>query len=299
MVVEMKRLILFSLVIGLFFVAGKEGAQIYHNKTCEKTRLIEPKPFSPANYSLKNRPFTVVVIGHNNGANVEKTLRSVFFQSYLNFRLIYIDDASTDGSHEVARDAINRSERTFQVTFVQNEQKLGDLANIFRAVETCEDHEIVVVLQSGDWLSHEWVLQILNAYYADPDLWIAAGNYIDYPTFQRALKREFQNLRTQPAQSFHLKTFYAKLFKEIKESDLIFSGRFLPACAELAYMTPMLEMAENHFHEIPEIVYVHNKDQARKEDWEERLTSEKYIRGLDSYTPLKNLEVAVCGESFQ
>ena len=247
---------------------------------------------------MKNRLFTIVVIGHNNGANVEKTLRSVFFQSYLNFRLIYIDDASTDGSHEVARDAINRSERTIQVTFVQNQHKLGDLANVFRAVETCEGHEIVVVLRSGDWLSHEWVLQRLNAYYSDPDLWIAVGNYIDYPTFQRASKHEFHNLRSQPIISSHLKTFYAKLFKEIKESDLIYSGQFLPACAEIAYMIPMLEMAEGHFHEIPEILYVHNKNQTYKEDREEKLISEKYIRGKDSYTPLKNLEVAVCGESY-
>lgn len=298
MVVGMKKLILFSLAIGLFFFAGKVGAQVYLKKTCEKTKVVDSKAFSCANYALKNRPFTIVVIGHNNGANVEKTLRSVFFQSYLNFRLIYIDDASTDGSCQVARDAINRSERTIQVTFVQNKQKLGDLANVFRAVETCEDYEIVVVLKSGDWLSHEWVLQRLNAYYSDPDLWIALGNYIDHPTFQKGSNYDFHNLRQQPVSSSHLKTFYARLFKEIKESDLIYSGQFLPACAELAYMTPMLEMAEQHFHQIPEILYVHNKNESHKEDREEKLISEKYIRTLDSYRPLKNLEVAVCGESF-
>lgn len=292
----MKKLIFFSLCIALCFALGKVGAKFYLKKTCENELSTQLTKFSPAQFALKNRPFTIVVVGHNNGATVEKTLNSVFFQSYVNFRIIYIDDASTDGSQMIARDAINQSDEIVSVTFVQNERKLGCLANIFRAVESSEDHEIIVVLQGEDWLAHEWVLQRLNAYYADPDLWMATATSIDYPTFQKAAHVEMHNLRAHPITTTHLKTFYAKLFKQIRESDFIYSGQFLPACAELAYMTPMLEMAQKHFYEIPEILYVHNQEGIQKEDRDARHISEKFIRALEPYSPLTNLEVAVCGE---
>lgn len=296
MVSGMKKLILFSICAFLCFFGGNMGAKFYLQKTSERKCSFQPARFAPSEYVLKNCPFTVVIVGHNNGATVEKTLSSVFFQAYTHFRLIYIDDASSDGSCDVARDAINRSDRIIPVTFVQNENKLGDLANIFRAVDTCEDHEIVVVLQGEDWLAHEWVLQRLNAYYSDPELWIATGSSIDYPAFQKTAYSELNNLRAQPVTMTNLKTFYAKLFKQVRESDFISSGQFLPACAELAYMTPMLEMAKDHFHEIPEILYIHNQEKTQREDREEKHIAEKYIRALDPYSPLKNLEVAACGE---
>ena len=63
-------------------------------------------------------------------------------------------------------------------------------------------------------------------------------------------------------------------------------------------MTPMLEMAQEHFHEIPEVLYVYNQHRAQKEDREDQYVSEKYIRTLDPYPPLPKLGIAVCGESF-
>lgn len=292
----MKKLIFFSICTVLCFILGKTGAKYYQQMLIEKKAVAESHRFSPAQFVLKNRPFVIVVVGHNNGATVEKTLNSVFFQSYENFRLIYLDDASTDGSQMIAQDAINRSTRMVPVTFVQNDEKLGELANIFRAIEPCEDHEIVIVLQGEDWLAHEWVLQRLNAYYSDPDLWIATGASIDFPTFQKVAQVEMHSLRAHPVTTTQLKTFYVGLFKKIRESDFIYSGQFLPACAELAYMTPMLEMAFEHFHEIQEVLYVHNQEKVQKEDREEKHIAEKYIRALDPYSPLQTLEVAICGE---
>ena len=96
--------------------------------------------------------------------------------------------------------------------------------------------------------------------------------------------------------SAHLKTFYAKLFRQVRESDFIYSGQFLPACAELAYMTPMLEMAKEHFHLIEEVLYIHNKQAIYKEDRESQMRSEKFIRALDPYSPLTALQVFPCGE---
>lgn len=294
----MKRLTIFLLLALVVFAGSFGAARILHVKRDRGERLPEVNRFEPASFALVNRPFTLVIVGFNNGASVEKTLASVFSQNYENYRVIYIDDASDNGSFDLARDFVYGSDRLSQVTLVHNEERLGIMANIFRAVQTCQHEEIVVILQGEDWLAHEWVLQRLNAYYADPDLWIAAGQSIDFPTYQLSPFYDLKDrkFRMQPSIGSHLKTFYAGLFQKIRESDFIYAGKFLPACSELAYMIPMLEMGKDHFHFIPEVLCVNNGQAIYKEDRELQMRCEKFIRSLDPYPSLTALQVIPWGE---
>lgn len=286
----MRKLALFF-VLAFFVFAGSFMAARYVEMKKEP-----PAPEVFATLPLKFRPFTIVIVGRNNGATVEKTLSSVFSQAYENFRLVYIDDFSDDGSYEVARDAIYASEYLTQVTLVRNEERLGTLANVYRAVLSLPDEEIVVVLDGVDWLAHEWVLQKLNAYYDDPSLWISLAQGIDYPTYQLSPACELKAGRQLQKVESHLRSFYAGLFKKVRESDFVYSGTFLPAAAELAYMAPMLEMAKDHFQFIPEVLSVNNREIFKQEDRELVLRCEKFIRSLDPYPPLTALQVTPCGD---
>jgi glycosyltransferase involved in cell wall biosynthesis len=293
-----KQFVLFLFLLGVVFAGSFTAVRMLDKKSAASPIGAAQNRFQPTPFPLNNHPFAVVVVGSNNGAHVAKTLSSVFSQNYDNYRLIYIDDKSDDGSYDLARDLIYESEHLGIVTLVQNEEKLGNLANIFRAVQTCKDEEIVVVLNGEDWLAHEWVLQQLNAYYADPDLWLTYGQYRDFPTYQIGSCHELKEVsfRQEPFTASHLKTFYAGLFKKIRESDFVYSGKFLPACSDLAYMIPMLEMSKGHFHFIHEILYISNRQTNYKEDRELQMRSEKFVRALDPYPPLVALEVNACGE---
>ncbi len=294
----MKQLVLFLFFALAVFAGSFTAARFYEKKISPAEKNISAESFAPVAFALKNRPFTIIIVGFNNGATIEKTLSSVFSQNYENYRLIYIDDASDDGSFDLARDLIYESDHLTQVTLVHNESRLGNLANMVRAVQTCIDEEVVVVLPGEDWLAHEWVLQRLNAYYADPNLWVATGQSIDFPTYQLGASQDLKNgkLRTEIPIGSHLKSFYAGLFKKIRESDFIYSGNFLPASAELAYMTPMLEMGKDHFHFIPEVLCINNRQAIHKEDRELQLRCEKFIRSLSPYNSLTALQVHSCGE---
>lgn len=159
--------------------------------------------FSPIQYPLLNRFFTLVIVGHNNGAYLAKTLASVDDQSYENFRVIYIDDASNDGSYELARDLIFDSERMAQYTIVRNDERLGLDASFEKVLTDISDEEIVLKLKDGEWLAHEWVLQELNRYYADPDLWSTDGGAALFPSLER---------------TGNLPTSYASLLKKKQSS---------------------------------------------------------------------------------
>jgi glycosyltransferase involved in cell wall biosynthesis len=290
----MRQLIFFLFLAFGVFVCAFTARRVYEEKVQAQIENSITGSFAPAPFALKNHPFTILVVGQNNGATIEKTLRSIFSQNYENYRLIYIDDASDDGSFDLARDEIYASDRLTSTTLIQNEKRLGILANIVRAVQSCQDEEIVVVLNGEDWLAHEWVLQRLNAYYADPDLWISLGQSIDFPSYQLIPIYEIkdQTFRAQPICISHLKSFYAGLFKKIRPSDFVYSGTFLPACAELAYMTPMLEMGKAHFYFVPEVLSVNNRQAIYKEEREVQLQCEKFIRSLDPYPALTAFQVA-------
>ncbi|OGN56244.1 MAG: hypothetical protein A3D96_02190 [Chlamydiae bacterium RIFCSPHIGHO2_12_FULL_44_59] len=277
----MKKLLF---VLALCFLAGFFALRYREFKREETIAL--PLAFLPSSFTLVNRPFAIVIVGVNNGATLEKTLASIFSQNYENFRLIYVDDASDDGSAEFAKDLINQSDRTIPVTFVQNEERLGNLANIFRSVTVSEDEEIIVVLRGEDWLAHEWVLQRLNAYFADPDLWVVCGGAMDFPTFQKSTDFSYRE---------NLNVFYAKLFKHVRKEDFLDAGQFLPVCTEFAYMIPMLEMAQGHFHRIDEVLLIRSSFAVVQEDREMATRIERQIRGRQAYAPLTSLQVFECG----
>lgn len=287
----MKTFLAILLLLGFGF-----GGAFYAGKEAKKREIAGTKPslapvsaFQPTLYPLQNRSFVVIVIGCNNGASVEKTLQSIFSQNYENYRVIYIDDASDDGSFELSRERMYDSNQMMRVTLAKNEHRLGMLANLFRAVQSCQDTEIAVVLGGEDWLAHEWVLARLNQYYANSELWMTYGQYREYPQYSLGFSKPMAagNLRQEPFSASHLKSFYAGLFKKIPRHELMEEGQFFSAASELAFMLPLLEMAEGHSAFVPEVLYIVSR--ITKEDREIAARCEKAIRAKPAHAALAKL----------
>ena len=226
----MHRILLFLFLLAAFFTGGFTGARWLKSHALWKkgeTASHTDAPFKPTSFCVENLPFVIAIVGKNNGAWVEKLLLSVSSQNYPNYRIVYIDDASDDGSFELARDLICAQTSSVNISVMRNEEPLGFIKSLARVVRECKDREIVVVLHGEDRLAHEWVLQRLNQYYANPDLWITYGQYLMAPSYQvgicRAL-RENERPRSAPFFASHLKTFYARLFKMIRETDFDSQG---------------------------------------------------------------------------
>ena len=285
-------LILFVLaasISGGYGAARWKAVDFVRARFCAMSAVSENASFRPNSYPLKNLPFVILIIGKNNGAYLEKNLASVFSQCYDNFRIVYIDDASDDGSESLAINLIENSSLRKKTQFVHREQVRGVLRNLVDSVKECGDEEIVVVLNGEDCLAHEWVLQRLNQYYADPDLWLAYCQCIEYPSCKISAFRQYtQNGRTSPVQFPKFQTFYAKLFKQIDDSDLRYQGEYIQGAAEIGYMLPMLEMAEGHFQCLPDVLYAVNSPSSEL-DREYRAFFEKYVRSLKPYGKIISL----------
>ncbi len=250
--------------------------------------------------ALAEKPFVIIVPSYNNAAYCEQNILSILHQQYENYRVVFIDDASTDDTYDRVKALVDRSPKKEQVELIRNEKNKGSLKNLYEAIHSCKDNEIVVRVDGDDLLSQPFVLKKLNKVYANANIWMTYGNYLDYPSYkqkpqlcQKIPKSIIRNHRFRQYKwvTAHLHTFYAGLFKKISPEHLTRDGTFLPVAGDVAVIIPMLEMAADHFQFIDEILYLYNRSNPLSDHLNNRLvlqnSYDRYVRSLPSYQPLE------------
>ncbi|MCI5051711.1 MAG: glycosyltransferase family 2 protein [Simkaniaceae bacterium] len=290
----MKKLFLFSLlVLGLGFGYYKLKPKISKYNLKRKLNIAKP-----SDRVLTDSSFVFIIPSYNNADLCRKNLSSVFDQKYSNYRIIYIDDASQDGTFEAAKDVVAEYGMQGYIELIRNEENQGALANLYKHIHRLNADEIVVILDGDDWLAHPNVLSELNSYYARSRVWMTYGQYLQAPTYEKGLCAPLSQYTLKRAKcrnehpwvTSHLRTFYAGLFRYIKKEDLMYEGKFFPTTYDLAIMLPMIEMAREHCFFTPNVSYIYNfgtPSNDGKIHREEQIFFEKYIRNLPIYPRLK------------
>ena len=118
---------------------------------------------------------TVVVTSHNREAYLGPSIESVLNQTFDSFRLLVVDDGSTDGTVEVARSYERRDSR---VRVVVNETNLGQFPNRNRAIELV-DTPLLKYHDSDDLMYPHGLETLVAVLDAEPTAGIAlsAGRY--------------------------------------------------------------------------------------------------------------------------
>lgn len=256
--------------------------------------------------------FVVLVTSFNNENYVERNLDRIMNQkSTMPFQIIYVDDQSTDNTgalvdaykeyHELSDD---------KLLVIHNQRRLGSgVGNIYNVVHNyIEDYQVVVCVDGDDFLAHSKVLLRLEKEYQDPNVWMTYGSLVAIPegirysncigyTEEVIKNRSFRYDYNVPT---HVKTFRAKLFKQIKREDLLDpdTGNFYTKAWDSAMLLPMFEMCapysgENHSRYIPDILYIYNNDNPlsdhRDDSRDEQLRLDRLIRQKPPYEPLDTL----------
>lgn len=206
--------------------------------------------------------FVILVAAYNNVAWYRRTLKSIFAQKYQHYRVLYIDDASTDGSCEQVKVFVQARGYNDRMTFVCNNINVGATANRFYGSRSCANDEVVVVLDGDDWFAHPYVLAILANAYADPRVWLTYGQFRRWPSGVigqcRALSPDY-NYRIMPHwYTSHVRTYRSWLFRQVTLEDVQHEGRFFDVAGDVAEMLPLLELGRGHSVFIPSILYIYN-----------------------------------------
>lgn len=257
--------------------------------------------------------FYIVVPTYNNEEWCLKSLNSVIEQTYPHWKMIIINDASTDRTSQLLHDAIKQNNLEHKVLIIDNKQRVGACRNIYDAVHGCSDSTIhnipecpdnyvICILDGDDWYATPQSLARVAQEYKDSDVWMTYGNYKCWPNeigstcaplAPRIIKeRLFRKVRWVTS---HHRTYYAWLLKKIKKEDLMYGNKFFEATCDMAFSFPALEMSSGgnnpcgHIRFIPEPIYIYNiataaNDYKVRYDLQEQM--HRYIRNLPSYQPL-------------
>lgn len=246
--------------------------------------------FSPAH----ERKIVVIVPSYNNANYVLKNLDSIFQQEYSNYRVIYIDDCSTDNTFEVVKQYITDRKLWSKVKLIHNTERRGALANLYYAIKSCKDYEIVTTVDGDDWAATPHMLARINEAYADPNVWLTYGQFQFYPQGTPGYcgeipKDDVSNIRRHCGAASHLRTFYAGLFKKIAKNDLLYNGDFYAVTWDKAMMAPMLEMANGKWQFIKDVLYIYNNGNPISDAalyGAEQVRMRDHIMQLPAYAPL-------------
>ena len=220
--------------------------------------------FSSCNLFCQELPMVIVVPSYNNAERYKENLISIFTQNYTNYRVVYVDDCSHDGTADLVESFVLQYSQKHRCKVVRNTIRCGALKNLYDTIHSCDDNEIIVTLDGDDCLYTPEVLSILNAAYSSQNIWLTHGTLFEtyYKSTEWSIPIPENIIKQNAFRSYrcpsHLRTFYAWLFKKIKKEDLMYKGSFFPMAWDQAMMFPMIEMAGEKHAFIKDILYLYN-----------------------------------------
>jgi glycosyltransferase involved in cell wall biosynthesis len=118
-------------------------------------------------------PLTVLMTAHDREALIAPAIESVLAQTYADFRMVIVDDGSTDGTRDVAESYARLDRR---VTVAVNDRRLGDYPNRNRAARLV-DTEYFKFHDSDDVMYPHCLESMIRPLSAAPEAGFAASGH--------------------------------------------------------------------------------------------------------------------------
>jgi glycosyltransferase involved in cell wall biosynthesis len=241
--------------------------------------------------------FVVIIPSYNNSTRYKRNLDSIFMQKYENYHIIYIDDCSPDGTGDLVEKYIKEKKQEQRVILIKNRERRKAMANIYMAVNMCDDFDIIASCDGDDWWSNDHVLLMLNKIYNDPEVWMTYGSLMHWPENLIRMQKRYPNdvieknmFRRFGWNSSGLRSYYAWLFKKIKVEDLMRNGKFVESGSDYSMLYPMFEMAGFRHKYIPDVLYIADRATGLNDFAVDKELQKKILHTVlfkEKYTPLK------------
>jgi glycosyltransferase involved in cell wall biosynthesis len=219
--------------------------------------------------------FIILIASFNNIKYFQQNIDSILKQKYENYIAIYMDDISTDGTYEAVKEYLRVKDNQNHFVCIKNTIKKYCLKNYIDSINSyAPNNSIIITLDGDDFFLDDQVLSYLNKIYNNQDVWLTYGQPLSLMTQKPYSEKTFSacgykipdsiwksGLRKNKYWScFHLRSFYAKLFRMIEDKDLRRpNGEYYTYTEDVAYMTPMFEMcSQKHSIYLNKIMYIYN-----------------------------------------
>jgi len=199
--------------------------------------------------------FKIIIPSYNNEKWVEANVASILNQTYTNYDVLYINDASTDNTLSLVQRFVGHLPNWTIVSLCNNSDEnieQGKMPNIIQSFLN-NINDILVFVDGDDWLYDESVLAKLNEFYNNGNFWMTYGGMVCYPggevgypqnTPYDDVVHKQKLYRRDYWRASHLRTFKWGLYKRINQQALMYSKTedFYFHAEDLATSYPCLEM---------------------------------------------------------
>lgn len=121
-------------------------------------------------------PVSVIMPAYNAEAYIEEAIRSVMAQTYDRWRLLVLDDGSTDGTVERVQQLARQDSR---VMLIQNEENCGAARTRNRGMELCHEGYVAFLDSDDVWHPDKLAMQVQKAEHEQAGLVYTAYAIVD------------------------------------------------------------------------------------------------------------------------
>ena len=216
-----------------------------------------------------NKSFVFIIPSYNNIKWYKWNLDSIFNQQYPYWRIIYIDDASTDNTKEMVKKYVANKGFTNKFKMIEKKENTKQAHSRMLAYKECYDDEICCMLDGDDALvDDKLLLYKLNKIYIEKKLLITYGKFYYVENYKvKNLSGHFSYTEEEKKNNIyrhkwitqHLRTCEASLLKQIPEDYMKFEGEWLKCCTDVAEMWWVLEKSNGKHMNVGFPTYYYNK----------------------------------------
>lgn len=226
---------------------------------------------------MSSKRFCVIAPTYNAEKTARQAILSLAAQSYQNWKLIVIDDVSTDDTRRTILELSHAlgfyrygSDDTNRVQVVFNKEKKWEIENTLLGLSMCSDDDIIVRLDMDDYLINNTIFEQLNIIYnANPDVeaiwtdhrWFSDAGGITNTNISAPLPNDADPY-VYPWVTSHMKTWRKYVSNGVSDANYRgVDGQYFKRIGDQAFYLPVLKLAKNKGH-LAVAAYAYRCDQS-------------------------------------
>jgi len=135
---------------------------------------------------------SIIICSYNRAQYIEKAIRSILDQTFTNFEIIVIDDASEDNTENIVRDLTQKDQR---IKYFKNENNLGISKSRNKGVSLAQG-EYIAMLDSDDyWIDNNKLLKQVDILEEDKNIGLIGSDVLCVDQNGKELKKHYYKSR--------------------------------------------------------------------------------------------------------